>query len=115
MLRLHLWYTSRRMRDARRDGEGVLVAQEGITYEGGKGESLEEAIRVLGAPDHMAGVEAEYAYLEQAFGRPGADWTLEMQVFHFMDEHPYDELRIRLADGTRKSCYFDLADFFGKF
>lgn len=103
------------METVRRDGEGVLVAREGITYEGGKGESLEEAIRVLGAPDHMAGVEAECAYLEQAFGRPGADWTLEMQLLHFVDGHPYDELRIRLADGTRKSCYFDLADFFGKF
>lgn len=91
------------------------MAQEGITYEGGGGETLDEAIRIRGALDHMAGVKAEYAYLEEIFGEPGTDWMLEMQILHFVDERPYDELRICLADGTRKALYFDLSDFFGKF
>ncbi|MBC7222818.1 MAG: hypothetical protein H5T59_00830 [Anaerolineae bacterium] len=86
----------------------------GVTYEGGDGATLEQAIVIRGAPNHLAGVEAEYAYLERAFGQRGRDWHLAMQTLHMVGDRPYDEMRILLADGTEKPVYFDLSDFFGK-
>lgn len=85
-----------------------------ITYEGGDGRALEGAIAIRGAPNCLAGVAAEYAYLERAFGQQGRDWQLERQVLHVVEGRPYDEMRIRLADGTEETLYFDLSDFFGK-
>ena len=46
----------------------------GITFEGGPGDTMERAVIIRGVSDHALGVEAEYRYLAQAFGRRGRDW-----------------------------------------
>lgn len=83
-------------------------------FEGGDGETIDDAILVLGAPTHSAGIKAEYDYLTQKYGRPGSDWTLEHQALVRSRNRPYDEMVIRLADGTMKVIFFDLTDFFGR-
>ncbi len=85
-----------------------------ITFSGGPGDTLQTAIVVRGAPNTMAGIRAEYSYLEALFGRKGVDWQLERQVLLFSAGRPYDEMRLRLADGTLRTVYFDITDFFGK-
>lgn len=86
-----------------------------IAYEGGPGDTLEQAVIIRGAANHAQGVGAEYRYLEQTFGQRGVDWTLDRQVLLQVEGRPYDEMRIHLADGTRRVVYFDLSDFFGRF
>lgn len=90
-------------------------APASITFEGGPGDSLQTAVVIKGAPDHMAGVAAEYQYLENTFGRPQADWRLLKQSLIRRQGRAYDLMQIELSNGARKEIYFDLSDFFGKF
>lgn len=86
----------------------------GITLSGGPGDTLQTAIVVRGAPNTMAGIRAEYLYLEALFGRKGVAWQLERQALLVSAGRHYDEMRLRLADGTLRTVYFDITDFFGK-
>jgi len=85
-----------------------------ITFEGGPGNTIERAVIIRGAPDEALGVEAEYAYLAQKFGRPGIDWELVGQGLLEPGHRKYDEMHIKLADGTQRTIYFDITEFFGK-
>jgi len=40
-----------------------------ITYKGGDGKTNQEAIVILGAMNEMEGVDAEYEYLEEKYGK----------------------------------------------
>lgn len=85
-----------------------------VIYSNNKGESVEDAIVIDGVTHHFEGVRAEYQYLSDKFGRRGIDWDLEKQaVFHKNDRY-YDQLSIKLADGTKKVFFFDVTAFFGK-
>ena len=94
---------------------GSPQAPGNITFEGGPGDTLETAIVIKGAADHMAGVAAEYHYLEKTFGRRQVDWRILRQSLVRREGKAYDLMQIELANGTRKDIYFDLSDFFGKF
>ncbi|MGQ9585877.1 MAG: hypothetical protein ACUVXG_10820 [Anaerolineae bacterium] len=87
----------------------------GVTFEGGPGNTVEAAVVIRGAADHLQGVAAEYGYLTSEFGRRGVDWQLEQQALLKVGGRYYDEMRLRLADGTRQMVYFDLSEFFGRF
>lgn len=86
-----------------------------IEFKGGTGASLADAVEIHGVANHFAGVDAEYRYLSDQFGERGKDWDLLGQVL--LEEHGkhYDQMEIVLADGTRKTIYFDLSAFFGRF
>jgi len=88
---------------------------DGIAFEGGPGDTVERAIVIRGAGNDCLGVEAEYQYLVREFGRRGVYWQLERQSLLTVDDRRYDEMRIRLSDGTQKVIYFDISDFFGEF
>ena len=85
----------------------------GIIFAGGSGDSREEAIVIKGVLNHLAGINAKYLYLQERFGDRGIHWTLFMQAL-LKGEKPVDWLVIRLNDGTTKSIYFDVSEFFGK-
>ncbi|MDO9532238.1 MAG: hypothetical protein Q7O12_08900 [Deltaproteobacteria bacterium] len=88
----------------------------GIIFTGGSGDSREEAIVIKNAENHQTGVQAEYLYLQdlqERFGEKDIHWKLFMQA-KLKGEKPVDWLVIRLIDGTTKSIYFDISEFFGK-
>ena len=84
-----------------------------IRFAGGSGDSREDAIVIKNAANHRAGVDAEYLYLQERFGERDIHWKLVMQAL-LKGERRVDWLTIELLDGTTKSIYFDISDFFGK-
>jgi hypothetical protein len=90
------------------------VKRGGITFEGGPGDTVERAVIIRGAANHVAGVAAEYQHLAEKFGRRGVDWQLKTQTLLEQGGHRYDEMHIVLADGTPRTVFFDLTEFFGK-
>jgi len=85
-----------------------------LSFEGGHGDSQENAV-VIHAPNSIIGMMAEYKYLENQYGVRDADWKLFMQSLITGNGKSYDLLTIEMKDGTRKSFYFDITDFYGKF
>jgi len=85
-----------------------------ISFEGGPGDCKENAV-VVHAPNCIAGIMAEYKYIEDQCGVQNQDWNLIVQFKLSGDGRDYDMMTIETKDGTRKSFYFDITDFFGKF
>ncbi|MHA1300793.1 MAG: hypothetical protein ACTSO9_15355 [Candidatus Helarchaeota archaeon] len=79
------------------------------------GDSIENAIKIINAPDHFTGVNSEYLYLSNKFGVKGKDWKLEIQSLIENEGKHYDKMEIILSDGSKKTIFFDISDFYGKF
>ncbi|MGB9721581.1 MAG: hypothetical protein ACPL28_08900 [bacterium] len=79
------------------------------------GESFEDAIIILDTNNTMEGVNAEYEYLTKKFGVQGRDWRLVQQSLVPYGGKQYDRMEIEFADRTKKTVYFDITSFFGKF
>ncbi|MBN2464600.1 hypothetical protein JXD38_03120 [candidate division WOR-3 bacterium] len=78
------------------------------------GEGPGSAVAIHGAKDSIVGIGAEYVYLSHKFGWRGRDWTLELQAAGETDGRRWDKMVVKLADGTMKTLYFDITEFFGK-
>lgn len=81
-----------------------------VSYEGGDGSSVEAAVVVRGARGPDEGVAAEYAYIERIHGAIGRGWFWETQSLVQAGGRGYDQIVIRLADGTLRSLYFDVSE-----
>jgi hypothetical protein len=90
------------------------AGQPRITYKGGPGDTPETAVVILGAPNSIAGVEAEYSYLRKQFGRENVDWMLTRQSVMQQKGKVYDRMDLDLKDGSKKTVFFDIGEFFGK-
>jgi hypothetical protein len=87
-----------------------------ITFQGGQGTSMADAIKIVGAKGEMDGVASEYACLDSAFGsRKSGAWKLLRQSLLEKHGKNYDLMSVELADGTKKEILFDISDYFGKF
>ncbi|MAS95565.1 MAG: hypothetical protein CMO55_20380 [Verrucomicrobiales bacterium] len=99
--------------------EGTLAYQFftgicGEVYGGGRGDSQEEAI-VINATSSIAGIDAEYKWVEANLGRPNADWNIESRMTTQSDDGRWFEtFLIEMKDGTKKSVVFDITSFFGR-
>ncbi len=60
------------------------------------------------------GISAEYQFLEKEFGRQNVDWKLQRQSVLHQKGKVYDRMEIELQDGSRKTVFFDISEFFGK-
>lgn len=81
---------------------------------GGDGLSPEAPI-VVTAGNSMAGVQAEYQYIEQRYGEQDVDWTLGFQAVKTTGDGRYlDVLSIELRDGQALTLHFDITSFYGK-
>jgi hypothetical protein len=78
--------------------------------DGGNGLSIAEAI-VINETTESEGVDAEYVWLKVNY--PG--YTLIKQSLVNAEGKPYDKMDIKTADGEKKTVYFDISHFFGKF
>ncbi|NYT05998.1 MAG: hypothetical protein GKC04_06475 [Methanomicrobiales archaeon] len=83
------------------------------------GRSVEEAVVIEDAADHLDGIAAEYRYLEERYGKEGVAWKLKFQFL--LDVPPeegggsarfFDKLIIELADGSVETVYFNIGSFF---
>ncbi len=93
---------------------GADAAQSNITLKGGAGDTAETAVVIAGAPDSRAGIAAEYAWMEKKFGRRNMDWKLKRQSVMPQKGKVFDRMEIELNDGTPKTVFFDISEFFGK-
>jgi hypothetical protein len=85
-----------------------------ITFKGGPGDTTATAVVISGAPNSRAGIDGEYYFLMKKFGKPKADWQLQRQSVIHEKGKVYDRMDIELKDGSKKTIFFDITEFFGK-
>ena len=85
-----------------------------ITYKGGDGLDSKEAIIITGAIDELEGIDAEYIWLEEKYGKQDIEWELLDQEFIDLDTIKYDLLKIKFQNGEIKEFWFDITDFYEK-
>jgi hypothetical protein len=85
-----------------------------VTYAGGNGETIENAIVIVNAASPDEGVRAEYEYIMRHYGKPQVDWQMRGQALMHHEGKPYDQMNFVLNDGTEKTLYFDISEFFGR-
>jgi len=85
-----------------------------ITYKGGNGLDTREAIIIIGAIDELEGIDAEYIWLEEKYGKQDLEWELIDQEFIDLDTIKYDLLKIKFQNGEIKEFWFDITDFYEK-
>ena len=82
---------------------------------GGDGSSQEQAV-IIKEKSSLAGIPAEYAWLEKRFGKEGQDWEVSMRMHGGSpDGKSYETFHIELADGSSATIVFDISSFYGKF
>ncbi|MCC6685345.1 MAG: hypothetical protein IT247_09780 [Bacteroidia bacterium] len=74
------------------------------------GSSYARAV-VINEKSESKGVDAEYVWLRLHY--PGC--KVEKQSLVFENKKPYDLLYIITREGEKKTVYFDISNFFGKF
>ena len=85
-----------------------------MTYKGGDGLDSKEAIIIIGAIDELEGIDAEYIWLEEKYGKQDLEWELLDQEFIDLDTIKYDLLKIKFQNGEIKEFWFDITDFYEK-
>jgi hypothetical protein len=83
-----------------------------VMYNDNIGDSLENAVVIHGATNSGEGIIAENQYLSEKFGQRGLDWEKKGQSLVGKEDKQYDQLDIELKDGTNKTVYFDITEFF---
>ncbi len=94
----------------------VVIAKEmtnpiNVTYLGGDGSSIEQAIIIKGAPNEHVGVSSEYKWLHGRYPL----FKKKAQSLLPRSDRYYDKLEIILGTGEVKSIFFDITEYFGKF
>ena len=85
-----------------------------ISFKGGPGDTPETAVVISGAPNSMVGIEAEYYFLGKQFGRRNVEWKLKRQSVLNIKGKVYDRMEVELKNGSKKTVFFDISEFFGK-
>lgn len=86
--------------------------EEHPVFSGGNGDSLETAV-VINAANSVAGVQAEYAYLESHCGETRSKWGMQSQRLQEHDGRRFDVMTVVLSGGQSRTFYFDVSRFFG--
>lgn len=83
-----------------------------VMYNDNIGDSLENAVVIHGASNSGEGIIAENQYLSEKFGQRGLDWNKKGQSLIDKEDKYYDIIDIELKDGTNKTVYFDITEFY---
>lgn len=89
-------------------------ARPKISFKGGPGDTAATAVVISGAPNSRIGIDAEYYYLGKKFGQPNVDWKLKRQSVINEKGKIYDRMDLEFKDGSKKTVFFDITEFFGK-
>ena len=84
-----------------------------VTYKNGNDSTKHKVVIILGAKDETEGVDAEYNWLEERFGKQNISWELNDQELINEGDIQYDVLRIKFPSGELKEFWFDISDFYG--
>ena len=76
---------------------------------------IADAIILNGVSNENEGVSAEYKYLSKKYGQQNKDWQLNNQQLIQKKGKYYDKMDITLSNGTKKTVYFDITKFYGKY
>lgn len=85
-----------------------------VRYVAGSGESLEDAVVILDARNEIETTFAVHDFLERRLGKLAEDWDLEEETVIEKDNRYYDKMDVLLADGSRKTIYFDITSCWEK-
>ena len=69
---------------------------------------------IFGAPNSVAGISAEYTYLRKKFGPQNVGRMLTRQSVFHQNGKVYDRMDLEMKDGSKKTIFFDISEFFGK-
>jgi len=85
-----------------------------IWFEGGSGESVDEAIVIRGASHDLVGTWVEFAFLDDRFGQMGRDWKRKLHGHGTYGDREVDTVRLEMPNGEQLTLYFDITESFGK-
>lgn len=89
----------------------VLKLPPEVKFSGGDGSSIEQAIMVEGAQNEMVGVSSERQWLRTHF----ANMNLGTQSLLRKNGRAYDRFDLSSASGEKKTIFFDITGYFGKY
>lgn len=93
----------------------IILTKAGVEFIGGTGFTIEDAIRIKGANNENAGMEAENYFLEKQYGKKNVDWRIIHHRVIEIDHQVFELIIIELKSPLRKiNFYFNITDFFGK-
>ncbi len=88
---------------------------DGVTFAGGAGLSIEDAVIILGATSEMEGISAESEWISLLYGVRDVDWEKGTQSLIEDKGRYYDLQEVYLTgSGETIEIWFDITDFFGK-
>ena len=91
------------------------AGQSSIKFAGGPGDSPDNAVIIKGAPNSVAGIQAESRYLQQRFGQENNKWRMFKKDLIQTDGKTFEVITIEMAGGAKRDIYFDISGFFGKY
>jgi len=90
----------------------IFILHKGVKMNNGI--TKEGAVIIRGAKDETEGVDAEYNWLEEKFGKQNISWELNDQELMDEGDRQFDLLKIKFKNGAFKTFWFDITDFYGK-
>jgi hypothetical protein len=86
-----------------------------VTYEGGDGKTLENAIVIKNAENERNGIAAEYSFIAKTYGQKFKDWKPIGQSTIVKENRKLDLINIETIPKKETiSFYFDITEFYGK-
>jgi hypothetical protein len=89
--------------------QSTVLPSPGVTFSGGKGYSIKDAVVIHGSSDESV-TNAEYPWPREHF--PGS--KLIEQALINSNGRAYDGMKIATVDGTEITVYFDFTSGFGR-
>ena len=93
----------------------MLNKKPKIEYSNHDGRTFETAIIITGAETAPVGIDAEYKYVASKLGEESVHWELVQQTLIHGENDDFDILEVKTKDGTLKTYYFNISNFFGKY
>ena len=82
-----------------------------IKYEGGMGESREDAVIIIGAKDIKEGVAAEYDFISSMHGKKDKAWRVKSQSQAREGDKVYDVIEMEVMEKEQTHyIYFDITN-----
>ncbi len=83
-----------------------------IVFQGGDGESIDDAVVIVGVSKQDEGMDAEYSFISKKNGLKGKDWRIVGQTIVKENKKLYDMIEFELISSSeRRIFYFDVSAF----
>jgi len=85
-----------------------------LSFQGGCGDTPGTAVVIIGAPDYISVVAAEFQFLRKQFGQRDQDWHMVKREEYQHDGKVYDLITIEFPNEIRRMVFFDISRYFNK-